>query len=240
MALDPARMMTAAGLKPDDWQARVLRSSAPRMLLNCSRQSGKSTVTGALASHTALYEPGSLILILAQAQRQAEELHRKCRVMLGAHPSVPRLLADSVEEMELSNGSRIVALPSKEATIRGFSGVRLLIIDEAARVPDGLYYAVRPMLATSGGRLLALSTPFGNRGWWFEAWRSSESWERYEVPATACPRIPAGFLEEERRTIGEFWYRQEYGCEFLDAQTAAFRLVDIERAFAEEVETWDL
>ena len=54
------------------------------------------------------------------------------------------------------------------------------------------------MLAVSGGRLLAMSTPFGTRGWWYEAWRSNEDWERYEVPAERCPRISAAFLDENR------------------------------------------
>ncbi|MCG8456864.1 MAG: hypothetical protein MI919_11335, partial [Holophagales bacterium] len=64
------------------------------------------------------------------------------------------------------------------------------------------------MLAVSSGRLLALSTPFGTRGWWYEAWRSDEPWERYEIPAAECPRISPEFLEEERRTMGEWWFRQ--------------------------------
>ena len=124
--------------------------------------------------------------------------------------------------------------------MRSYSGVRLLIIDEASRVPDALYAAVRPMLAVSGGRLMLLSTPFGTRGFFYEAWRSTEPWERYEIPATMCPRIPASFLEEERRTIGEFWFEQEYLCRFLDAQSQAFRREDIERAFSDEVQAWTL
>src|SRR5262249_56619828 len=108
----------------------------------------------------------------------------------------------------------------------GFSGVNLLIIDEASRVADELYYSVRPMLAVSGGRLVALSTPFGTRGWWYEAWRSREPWQRFEVPATRCPRVSLAFLEEERRALGPWWYAQEYECVFADAQTAAFGLED--------------
>ena len=142
--------------------------------------------------------------------------------------------------LELENGSRIVSLPGRENTIRGFSAVRLLAVDEAARVPDELYCSVRPMLAVSGGRLIALSTPFGTRGWWYEAWRSADSWERFEVPAAECPRIPAAFLAEERRNLGEWWFAQEYECRFLDAETAAFRSEDVEQAFAEEVEPWRL
>ena len=240
MALDPVLLMRAAGIEPDEWQARVLRSTAPRQLLNCCRQSGKSTTVAALAVHTALYEPMSLTLLLSASERQAEELRQKCKTIYQAQPHAQRLFSDRLDGMVFPNESRILALPSKDATIRGYSGVRLLVLDEASRIADGLYFSVRPMLAVSNGRLLALSTPFGNRGWWYEAWRSPDDWQRYEAPAAMCPRIPAGFLEEERRTIGDFWYAQEYECQFQDAQSAAFRLSDIERTFAQEVETWEL
>jgi hypothetical protein len=142
--------------------------------------------------------------------------------------------------LELGNGSRILSLPGKEGTIRGYSGVSLLVVDEAARVPDTLYFSVRPMLAVGNGRLIALSTPFGTRGWWYEAWRSNEAWERYTITAKQCPRITSEFLEEERRTLGEWWFRQEYFCEFLDSETQAFSRELIERAFYDGVETWTL
>lgn len=238
--LDPVLVARELGLDPDPWQAKFLRQPAHRTLLNASRQSGKSTVTGILAAHQALYEPGSLTLLLSPSQRQSHELFRKA---LDAYRSIPTAIPiaqESALRLELENGSRIVSLPGKEETVRGYSGVRLLAVDEAARVPDQLYFSVRPMLAVSGGRLVALSTPFGTRGWWYEAWVSDERWERYKVPASDCPRISEDFLEEERRSMGDWWYRQEYECEFLDAETQPFGREDIERAFSEEVEAWTL
>jgi hypothetical protein len=92
----------------------------------------------------------------------------------------------------------------------------LLLVDEAARVPDALYRSVRPMLAVSQGRIVALSTPFGKRGWFYEEWRGEAAWERYRVPATDIPRISASFLEQERAALGDAWFRQEYDCD-LDA-----------------------
>jgi hypothetical protein len=80
--------------------------------------------------------------------------------------------------MDLPNGSRIEALPGTERTVRGFSGASLLIVDEAARVDDGLVYSVRPMLAVSGGSLMMLSTPFGRRGVFYREWTEGEGWER--------------------------------------------------------------
>ena len=57
----------------------------------------------------------------------------------------------------------MVGLPANEATVRGFSAVSLMVVDEAARVPDDLYEAVKPMLATTDGALWLMSTPFGRR-----------------------------------------------------------------------------
>jgi hypothetical protein len=241
MGLDPVLLARAVGVEPDPWQVGLLRSTAPRVLVNCSRQSGKSTTVGVLAVHTALYQPGSLVLLLSPTQRQSGELFKKA---LGVYRTLGRPVpADSETALTLTleNGSRIVSLPGKEGTIRGYSGVDLLAIDEAAWVPDDLYLSVRPMLAVSQGRLIAPSTPHGTRGWWYECWeKGGASWERVKVPATECPRISPAFLEEERQAMGEWWYRQEYLCEFADAQSQAFRREDIEQAFREEIETWDL
>lgn len=240
LALDPGLLMSAMGMGPDPWQLRLLRSSGRRILVNCSRQSGKSTVLGTLATHKAVYSPRSMVLLLSPSLRQSGELFKKC---LDAYRALDQSVSADSETrltLELANGSRIISLPGKEGTVRGYSGVDLLIVDEASRVPDELYYSVRPMLAVSGGRLVAPSTPFGTRGWWYGAWRSTEAWERYEVPATECPRIAPEFLEEERRTMGDWWYRQEYMAEFLDGQTQAFRREDIDRAFTEEVAAWEL
>ena len=240
-ALDPVELARAAGLEPDPWQAEVLRSVASRVLLNCSRQSGKSTSTAVLALHEALFHPGALVLLLSPSQRQSAELFRKVLALYRALAYPVPSEAETGLRLELPSGSRILSLPGREGTIRGFSGVRLLAIDEAARVAGDLYYAVRPMLAVSGGRLVALSTPFGNRGWWYEAWaKGGDQWELFEVPASECPRISAEFLEEERASLGEWWYRQEYECQFLDAETQAFRREDVDNAFTEEVAPWAL
>ncbi len=163
-ALDPVLLAREAQIEPDEWQAGVLRSAANQILLLCSRQSGKSTVTALLAVHRALSRAPGLVLLLAPALRQSQELFRKVKGILGSLSNVPRILQESALSLEFTTGSRIVCLPGKEATIRGFSAVDLLVVDEASRVPDDLYAAVRPMLAVSGGRIVLLSTPFGQRG----------------------------------------------------------------------------
>jgi hypothetical protein len=223
------------GIVPDPWQAKLLRSSSARVLLNCSRQSGKSTMSAVVALHRAIYHPGSLILCLAPALRQSQELFGK---IVGFYRELGRPVAPQGERklsLELENGSRIVTLPGTEKTVRGFSGVDLLIVDEAARIPDELYYAVRPMLAVSGGRLLMLSTPFGRRGVFYEEWTNGEGWERYEVPVTECPRISNQFLLEERKAVGPWWSAQEYECRFMETEDQVFSHDVVYRATTAEV-----
>src|SRR5215217_5248616 len=235
LALDRVVFAKRVGSIPDPWQEDLLLSSSGRALLNCCRQSGKSTMSAVIALHRALYHPGSLVLVLAPAERQAKETFGK----VAAHYrelGYP-ISSDSYRKlgMELSNGSRVEALPGSEKTIRGFSGVDLLLVDEASRVADELYYAVRPMLAVSGGRLLMMSTPYGRRGVFYEEWTHGQGWERYEVPASQCPRISEEFLEEERQALPRRIYRQEYECSFEDTEDAVFAYEDVQAAISSEV-----
>jgi hypothetical protein len=188
-----------------------------------------------MALHHALYLPASLVLVLAPALRQSQELFAKIAGFYGSLESPIRPLAVRRLSLDLANASRIVTLPGTEKTIRGFSGASLLIVDEAARVADELYFAVRPMLAVSGGSLMMLSTPYGKRGIFFEEWSQGHGWERYEVPAYSCPRIPASFLEEECRALPARVYRQEYECSFEETEDQVFSYEDVSAAISGEV-----
>jgi len=235
-SLDPAQVLIRAGIEPDPWQFEVLRSSHRRILLNCSRQSGKSTVAAARAVHQALYVPGSLVLLISPSQRQSMELFRTCK-SLYRDPSVLQSEppAESLLRLELPNGSRILSLPGQDsATIRGFSGCSLLVVDEAARVSDDIYSSVRPMLAVSGGRFVGLSTPAGKRGWFHREWMGEGDWFTVQITASDCPRISPMFLAEEEQSLGPEMFAQEYGCEFLDDQFDVFDLNLVEQLLVDE------
>ena len=224
------------GFQPDSNQQIILASTHKRILLNCSRQWGKSTVTAAKAVHRALEFPERLIIAMSPSARQTGELMRKLETFL--RQCGVRIKGDGSNEMSilLPNGSRIVGLPGGESTIRGFSAVNLLIVDEAARVPDESYRAARPMLAVANGDLLLLSTPYGKRGFFYEEWIGQSDWLRIQVRAEDCPRIPQEFLADERRSLGDMWFRQEYGCEFIDNETQLFSRDTINRALDKEIE----
>jgi Terminase large subunit, T4likevirus-type, N-terminal len=224
--------MEDAGFTPDPWQREILRSTDPRILMLNARQTGKSTVTAALALHHAIFRASALVLLIARVLRQSQELFRKVTRLLARLPYQLPLQRETSLCLEFENGSRIICLPGSEETIRGFSEVTLLVIDEAARVEDDLYFSMRPMLAvSSGSRLVCLSTPFGKRGWFYEQWISEYPWTRINVTALECPRIEQTFLDEERRTSGPARYGQEYLCEFAQSSWQVFDRDQIDAAF---------
>ena len=150
LTLDPSRILRAQGMEPDPWQRDLLLAEGRHLLLNCSRGAGKSRVTSALALHTALFRPRSLVLLVSRSLRQATELFRYVKQGYRALGRPVEALKDNECQLELANGSRLVALPGREETIRSFQGVSLLILDEAARVPDTLFSSLSPMTGVSG------------------------------------------------------------------------------------------
>ena len=125
-------------------------------------------------------------------------------------------------------------MPGSERTIRSKSAVTLLIIDEAARIEDSLISAVTPTLATTDGDLIALTTPFGKRGWFYEQWRSGEGYQRTKKTAYDCPRISSEFLEKERKRLGPLLFSHEYETEFIDPGANAFSSELIDRCLSRD------
>jgi Terminase large subunit, T4likevirus-type, N-terminal len=218
------------GFEADAKQALVLRGGR-RGIVNCTRQWGKSTVTAVKAVHRAHSAAGSLTLVLSPSGRQSGEFLRKAEEFVRRLGIRVRGDGDNELSIAFPNGSRIVGLPGNETTVRGFSAVSLMLIDEAARVEDELYRAMRPVLAVGDGDLWLMSTPNGKQGFFWEEWdHGAEEWERISVAAPECGRISERFLAEERAK-GDKWYRQEYLCCFVDMDGAVFPRELIDGAF---------
>jgi len=205
------------------------------------RQCGKTTAASIKALHTALFYPNSLTLIVSPSIRQSSEMFRSITKMMQLLDDPPKKLEDNKLSCTLSNDSRIVSLPSNPDTVRGFANPQLILIDEAARCTDSLYYAIRPMLATGGGQLILLSTPAGKQGFFFTSWENQdEDWHRVKVQATECPRISEEFLQEELETLGKMFYDQEYMVEFVEGIDSVFSYSDILDCFRDDLEPLEL
>lgn len=229
---------------PDEIQEEFINSLAYDIMVNCTRQWGKTTMAGIKAAHKARFVGESEILVVSATQRQAGLLEAKAQWALtraaqkfipvhGKEYEVmeydpedgPQIVRRSVLSLELSNGSRIISTPASEDSIRGYSP-SMIIVDEDARVSDALYDALRPMRAAHPCQLVLQSTPNGKRGHFYREWTGDDPiWTRFKVPADECPRITKEFLERERkrtRMTSDAMYRQEYFCEFIDLAGSLF------------------
>jgi hypothetical protein len=240
LAAEPAQLARECGYTLDQWQAQLVRSCAPQVLACCSRQSGKSLAAAVLAAHEALFKPRSNVLLLSPSLRQSSEIFHKVRGLLATLPrAVGEVKLESALRLELRNRSRVISLPASGDTVRGYNA-HLLICDEASRIDDALYLSLRPMLATTGGRIVGLSTPNGRRGWYHAAWTSpDEPWERISIPATECKRISREWLEAERRAVGEAWFQQEFMCKFVEPSDLVFGGIDISSVIDPHIQSLD-
>lgn len=225
------------GISLDPWQADALTTDRHDVLLCVTRQGGKGMVASLLALDGMVNDPGSTTVIVSRADRQAKRLLHRIKRLYRMLENTSPFLVDSTMTIELRNGSEVLALPGSEETIRGIEAVDLLIVDEAALVPDDLFAAVHPMLATTDGRCVAMSTARGRRGWFYTEWSGSDvEWHRAKITAPEIPqRIKPAWLERTRKRIGERMYRQEFLCEFLEAEDSLFMLDDINAALTRDV-----
>jgi len=241
LAINPVKFAQSLGFDPCPWQTKFLHNKHSRIIMNCPRGAGKSLLSGIIALHHALYTPNAFVLMFSKSDRQGMELFRKARsyYQLGKAWDV-RSIADTAHGLEFENGSRILSLPSTIETAIGYHDVTLLIIDEAGVAKEQLYIMARPMLDYKKGRLFLLSTPWGKSGFFYDAWRDWETnpntyWDGITVTTDDCPYIDKGFLEEARQEMGEWWYSQQYECQFKESTDSFFSLEDIENAFSKEV-----
>jgi hypothetical protein len=200
------------GVTPATWQETFLR--APRgasILALTARQVGKTTTAAWAITHFMRFTPGSLSVIACPAQRQSAEAVRRVREALITAGS--ELESDNVYALELKNGSRVLALPGSDDSIRGLTVDGWIVADEAARLPDALIAALRPMRARRPqARFAMLSTAWSRTDPFWTAWADDDqqSWIRLKATADEIETFSPEFLERERRALGDDGFKREY------------------------------
>jgi hypothetical protein len=235
--MDPVQLARAAGITLYPWQVDAVRSPHKQQLWLASRQSGKSTTASVLATWTALAWPGSTVLLLAPALRQAELLFDKClQLHRSAGMEAPADAATRLA-LKLGNGSVLRAIPGTAdgKSIRGFSP-NLIVFDEASRIPDDVFQAMTPSTAATRGTIVGLTTPSGRRGWFSDLWHGGGSdWRRTKIAVHDVPHVTADWLAQERRRIPARVFKAEYLVEFVEDEDQLFTEADIQAALTDDV-----
>lgn len=183
-ALDRSYYVKSLGFSCFEWQKDVLKDTSKRKVINGARQSGKSTIVAAVPAHTARFYPGSISIIGAPTENQANETMSKVISFIARDKNYPRLRKCSNEEVQLENGSRIIVRTAKSDTFRGYSCPRVIILDEASRIEDEAYTSgARPMLTDNpDGELYLISTPFGQEGFFYAAMHDTTgTWRKWNI-----------------------------------------------------------
>lgn len=179
--LNPATYISSLGWNLEEWQQKVLSDPARRLCINGARQIGKSTITAGYACWLARFSPKSLTVILTPTKKQSQEDFLKIHSFIKSDPNFPGFVKDNQDEMAFTNESRILILIANEDTARGFSNPSLIIYDEASRIEDSVFNAVRPMITNNPyARITEISTPNGKRGFFYNHF-TSPRWTRYQV-----------------------------------------------------------
>ncbi len=222
---------------PEPQQLPVFDPAITRGILCCNRQWGKSTTLAALAVHKAWCLAPALILIVAPTVRQSYELILKIKGFLRELNVRPKQDGFNDVSLLLPNESRVIAVPADPDTIRGYSRVSMILVDEAARVPDEVFRSVTPALARShNGTIWLMSTPKGRRGFFHDLWHNGDpQWTRIHSTVADGERIPASFLDSERASKPASDFDEDYHCVFQDTHDQFFASDDITVAFTSEV-----
>jgi len=204
----------------DPWQNQVLATQG-NMAICSPRQMGKSTIISEDAGEYAVKNPNKSIMIIAAVDRQSLLLFEKVLSYIYLnHKNMILKKADkpTKHELKLSNGSIIRSLPTGDSGygIRGFT-IDRLYADEAAFIKEDVWAAVTPMLATTGGDIILLSTPYGTDGYFYRMFHSKQFTSIYVDPNKVIKNRPEPqrtnlleFRKDEKERMTKLQFQQEH------------------------------
>lgn len=213
----------------DNWQKEYIEASGNCFLL-CGRQSGKTTAASIKFGKLAATKDNRIILMLAYTEKQAYNLFFKTLMYIKAvYPKMINRKKDmkpTKHVINLTNGSIIMCYAAglTGEGIRTYT-VTNLVIDEAAPMAREVFIATTPMLSVTRGHLDILSTPRGKAGYFYEC-SLKDNFTKFYVNAEDCPRHDPEHLKNERETMSDLEYAQEYKAQFLD---------DLRRLFSDDL-----
>jgi len=187
-----------------------------------ARQTGKTTTIATKAIHYAYTHPNTTTLIISPSLRQSMIMFDKIQTLTTQN----QLLAKSITRkthtiIQLTNNSRIIALPCSENLLRGYTA-QLAICDEAAFIPEKtITQIIFPMLSTTNGTAIFLSTPWDKNHFFYKAF-ANPAYSTHKIKSTECPLIKPEFLEEMRQNMTREAYLMEYEAEFVEALNSYF------------------
>lgn len=230
------------GKAPDEWQLRAMQASVPppgagppRVAITAARQTGKSETASIRVAWEMAYRPGSTTLVVSASERQAAVIADRVWDALAFVGEPARGAQRTQRQITLpQTGSRCVVLPSSSSSLRGWTST-LLLIDEAAFVPDDAIYTVSATTVATGGGIIAISSAGFPTGFFWQVMTDPDrfpEWSRFKVTAYDVARIGADVIEQARRSMTPDAFAREFLSEFVGSAAGYYEHSQIAAACA--------
>jgi len=209
-------------IKPFPYQTNLLLDGSKRLVACMGRQSGKTSVIAMRAIHFAYTSDKATVLITSPSMRQSMIMFDRISTFVHSTKTLEQeVTRETRTVIQLKNRSRIIALPCSENLLRGYTA-DMIICDEAGFMPEKtITNVIFPMLSTTSGHAIFLSTPWGKDHFFYRAFMNPK-YSAHKVKSSQCPLITSEFLEEQRLNMTAEAYKMEFEAEFVEAQNCFF------------------
>ena len=207
---------------PFPYQQKLLNDKSKRIVACMGRQTGKTTTIASKAIHYAYTHPNTTTLIISPSLRQSMIMFDKIQNQINQNPILTKSITRKTRTIiQLTNKSQIIALPCSQNLLRGYTA-QLTICDEAAFIPEQVItQIIFPMLSTTNGTAVFLSTPWGKDHFFYKAFLNP-NYNTHKVKSKQCPLIKPEFLQEMQQNMTHEAYQMEYEAEFTENQNSYF------------------
>jgi phage FluMu gp28-like protein len=208
--------------EPFPYQQKLLNDQSKRIIACMARQTGKTTTIAAKAIHFAYTNPNTTTLIISPSLRQSMIMFDKIQTLTTQNQLLTKSITRKTHTIiQLTNNSRIIALPCSENLLRGYTAQQA-ICDEAAFIPEKtITQIIFPMLSTTNGTATFLSTPWDKNHFFYKAFLNP-TYSTHKTKSNQCPLITPEFLKEMQQNMTHEAYQMEYEAEFTEAQNSYF------------------
>jgi len=203
-----------------------------------SRQLGLSTITAGYVLWFTMFRRSKNVIIVATKQETAKLMLNSMKSMYETLPSfikdITEVKKNNETQIKFSNGSSFKALSSAGSSTARGEAISLLIIDEAAHVENldgdnGMWTAIYPALS-EGGNCIAISTPSGASGWFYDMCTGAEKGENdfylSKFMWDQHPNRDREWFQKETKNMSKKQIAQELLCSFLGSGST---LIDSEK-----------
>lgn len=205
-----------------------------------SRQMLATWTVCAWILYCAIYNDPGIYLLLSKGARDTSELVKRLKLMVACLPETERdMLAIKASCIEVTNGSRILALPATEDAVRMHSPAAVFW-DEMAFTAhsEAIWASVKPAI-DSGGGFVGVSTPNGTDNIFYQLFTDEENgFCRIRVHWTEHPERDESWKADARKGLSEARWRQEYEVDFNVLADRVYDEFDAELHVLKREFTW--